>query len=230
MRRFVIGDIHGGYRALKQCLELVNFDYDNDELVCLGDYFDGWPESFLVVKELLKIKNLTPLMGNHDSWVYDMLLNRISRDERNMWLENRGRSTLKEIMDYPNDRESVVSFLKSCKYYHVDKDNNLFIHAGLDIKKTIEENYPRELIWGRSLSHYLIKSTKASGYTIKSIKVLDKYKNVYLGHTYCGEVPLKVANIYLMDSGCGFGDGRLTIMNLDTHEYKQSDILKHLYK
>ena len=29
MREFVIGDIHGGYRALKQVLDRVNFDYEN---------------------------------------------------------------------------------------------------------------------------------------------------------------------------------------------------------
>ena len=29
MKTFVIGDIHGGYKALVQCLERSKFDYEN---------------------------------------------------------------------------------------------------------------------------------------------------------------------------------------------------------
>lgn len=228
--RYVIPDIHGGFRALMQCLELVNFDYDKDELITLGDYFDGHPESIQVIKELLKIKNRVSLMGNHDKWVEDYLLNRMSREDLSCWLENRGKLTKIELDSNPAYKSVILEFLKNCKYYHIDIDNNLFIHAGMDIKKPIEENYPHELIWGRRLSHYLLKSSKYKSYSIKSIKVLEKYNHIFLGHTYCGEKPLKVANIYLMDSGCGFMDGRLTIMNIDTKEYKQSDLLRVLYK
>lgn len=36
-REFVIGDIHGAYRALRQCLTRSDFNYDHDHLICLGD-------------------------------------------------------------------------------------------------------------------------------------------------------------------------------------------------
>ena len=32
-RTFVIGDIHGAYRALRQCLERAEFEYEEDELL-----------------------------------------------------------------------------------------------------------------------------------------------------------------------------------------------------
>lgn len=41
-RRFCIGDIHGAYLAFKQLLDDVNFDYENDKLISLGDIVDGW--------------------------------------------------------------------------------------------------------------------------------------------------------------------------------------------
>ncbi|NJN40909.1 MAG: hypothetical protein HC811_00350 [Flammeovirgaceae bacterium] len=44
MRRFVLGDIHGAYRALRQCLERASFSYDEDLLIALGDVSDGWPD------------------------------------------------------------------------------------------------------------------------------------------------------------------------------------------
>lgn len=61
-----MGDIHGNYKALLQCLKLSDFDYDNDTLIQLGDVVDGHADSFEVVEELLKIKNLISIKGNHD--------------------------------------------------------------------------------------------------------------------------------------------------------------------
>ena len=43
-RKLVIGDIHGGLKALKQVLERANVT-QNDTLIFLGDYVDGWSES-----------------------------------------------------------------------------------------------------------------------------------------------------------------------------------------
>ncbi len=45
MRTFVLGDVHGAARALKQVLERSSFDYSADRLVCLGDVADGWPRN-----------------------------------------------------------------------------------------------------------------------------------------------------------------------------------------
>ena len=37
-KTYVLGDIHGGYLALVQVLNLAGFDYENDTLITLGDY------------------------------------------------------------------------------------------------------------------------------------------------------------------------------------------------
>lgn len=42
-KTFVIGDIHGAYDALLQCLERSEFDYESDRLICLGDICDRRP-------------------------------------------------------------------------------------------------------------------------------------------------------------------------------------------
>ena len=73
MGYFVIGDIHGGFKALKQVLEAANFDYEKDTLVSLGDLCDGWSETHLVIEELQKMKNLVLLRGNHDVWALQAL-------------------------------------------------------------------------------------------------------------------------------------------------------------
>jgi len=66
MKTFTIGDIHGRYKALKEVLKLSKFDYDNDKLIVLGDIVDGGINTYKVVEELLKIKNIIFVLGNHD--------------------------------------------------------------------------------------------------------------------------------------------------------------------
>ena len=49
---YVIGDIHGGLRALKQVLALVPRTSE-DLFVFLGDYVDGWSEASETVSFLI---------------------------------------------------------------------------------------------------------------------------------------------------------------------------------
>lgn len=74
---YVVGDIHGEYQKLKALLTKVNFDYDNDTLISLGDVVDRGSDSYSVIEELLKIKNLIAIQGNHDEcWFNAMQENR----------------------------------------------------------------------------------------------------------------------------------------------------------
>ena len=63
-RKLVIGDIHGGLRALHQIFERAKVSKE-DTLIFLGDYVDGWSESPQVIDFLLEINktnnSLTPL-------------------------------------------------------------------------------------------------------------------------------------------------------------------------
>ena len=56
-RTFVIGDIHGGFKALQQILERANIQA-NDHLIFLGDYVDGWSQSFEVIQHLLDLEKI----------------------------------------------------------------------------------------------------------------------------------------------------------------------------
>jgi serine/threonine protein phosphatase 1 len=47
-RTLVIGDIHGGIKALKQVLQKADVTKE-DTLIFLGDYVDGWSESAEVI-------------------------------------------------------------------------------------------------------------------------------------------------------------------------------------
>jgi serine/threonine protein phosphatase 1 len=55
-RTFVIGDIHGGLKALKQVLQNAAVTKE-DTLIFLGDYVDGWSESVQVISFLIDLHN-----------------------------------------------------------------------------------------------------------------------------------------------------------------------------
>ena len=68
MNTFVIGDIHGGMRALTQILEKAKIS-KADRLIFLGDYVDGWSESPQIINfliELSKTHDCIFIRGNHD--------------------------------------------------------------------------------------------------------------------------------------------------------------------
>ena len=80
MRTLVIGDIHGGLRALHQILERAKVSL-NDKLIFLGDYVDGWSQSPEVIDLLISMKethNIICIRGNHD----DLSLIHISEPTR----------------------------------------------------------------------------------------------------------------------------------------------------
>ena len=74
-RTFAIGDIHGGLRAIKELLEIIAVT-QNDHLIFLGDYVDGWSDSAETVFFLMDLKKkykCTFIRGNHDDLCYEWL-------------------------------------------------------------------------------------------------------------------------------------------------------------
>jgi serine/threonine protein phosphatase 1 len=221
MNKFVIGDIHGAYRALIQCLEKARFDYENDRLICIGDVYDGWSEARQSVDELLKIRNLVYILGNHDQWTLDWAL---TGKENTAWLFQGGIATIVSYQGKMIKRHK--DFLINAKLYHVE-NNKLFVHAGI-IPGIALHRQDREILTGdRTFVEVAYTHSRADS----NIK-FTKYNEVYVGHTptlrYGMDYPLKCGEIWLMDTGAGW-NGRLTIMNVDTKEYFQSDPTPSLY-
>ena len=76
-RTLVIGDIHGGLKALIQVLERAKVT-PNDTLIFLGDYVDGWSESAPTIQYLIELSERQEcifIKGNHDVWCEDYLRN-----------------------------------------------------------------------------------------------------------------------------------------------------------
>ena len=68
-RTLAIGDIHGGFKAFTQVLERAAVT-ENDTLIFLGDYVDGWSESSQIIQFLIELAEKQEcifIKGNHDA-------------------------------------------------------------------------------------------------------------------------------------------------------------------
>ena len=234
MRTLVIGDIHGGLRALIQVLERASVSVD-DLLIFLGDYVDGWSESAQTIEyviDLAEKQSCIFIKGNHDEWCEEWL--RSGRGE-GVWLFHGGRETLDSYDTFNNDRKQRhLNFFEQMKLYHIDKQNRLFIHAGFtSMHGPQKEVYSSNFTWDRTLWEVAITTNKHLKKTsLFYPKRLKLFHEIYIGHTptlyYNETIPMQGCNVWNIDTGAAF-TGKLTIMDIDTKEFWQSEPVKDLY-
>lgn len=246
MRTFVIGDIHGAYRALKQVLEHCGIDRKKDRLIVLGDVCDGWTETYECVEELLTIENRIDLLGNHDEWFVRWLNGAPHPDH---WIQG-GYATAESYMRHAECEQAMSGsrhygymttllpadipfahrvFFTGMHLYHV-QDNRAFVHAGFNRDYTLEDNEqscPYVLYWDRDLW----KQARSAGKTGK-LKTAEDFAEIFIGHTTCENIdamrPVFAGGVWNLDTGGGWS-GKLTIMEVETKEYWQSDVVTTLY-
>lgn len=233
MRTFVMGDIHGMFGQLLTALKMVDFDYDNDRLIQLGDVVDRGPNSYLCVEELLKIKNLIAIRGNHDATFRDSI---VKGDLMSNPLYNQGgRETRQSYYKHCHERDNgeivvpdshIEFFLNTQKNYWIDENNNLFVHGGFNRHEAIDNQPELVYYWDRDLFLSAL-SYKAMKDNEHPFKIKGDFKTIWVGHTptiyWNDPLPINAANIWNIDTGCGKGiNYKLTIMNVDTEEYWQA--------
>jgi serine/threonine protein phosphatase 1 len=142
---------------------------------------------------------------------------------------------------------SHQKFFRNNHLYYKDEYNRLFIHAGwanpnLTLRE-VQQNNPREFYWDRELW------TKANKNPDGRIKFAEPVIEIFKGHTsttnYFNQEYYTASNIIIpegepittpmfadilvnLDTGAG-NIGKLTIMDVDTHEYWQSDSVSAIY-
>lgn len=234
MRTLVIGDIHGGLRALLQVFERAQVT-PKDRLVFLGDYVDGWSESPAVLDFLIQLQATHPcvfMRGNHDELLCDWLHE--SKDNL-MWYRHGGESTVNAYAKVDAlTKKKHVAFLQSLENYYLDGQNRLFVHAGFtNMNGVAFEHFPKLFYWERTLWEMALaldKNLKPD--SVLYPRRLKLYKEIYIGHTPVTQIeentPIQMASVWNVDTGAAF-TGPLTVLDVDTKRYWQSDPLPDLY-
>jgi serine/threonine protein phosphatase 1 len=251
MRSFLMVFIHGGYKALQQCLQRSGFQHDRDTLIQLGDITDGYADVFDCVEELLKIRHLVAIKGNHDDWFLEFLQTGIHPRH---WTQG-GEGTLRSYLLAAGKEDAIPvaeyihplalnpldvpaahrHFFKHQRLYYIDARNNCYVHGGFNRQESFYLQEPATYYWDRqlwleALSWQAANKNKTLTGTFKMRTVFNE---IFIGHTrtiiWGTDKPMKAANVYDVDTGGG-GGGRLTIMNVLTKECWQSDPVNELYQ
>lgn len=236
-RRFVIGDIHGNLKALLQLFERSGFDPKVDIAYFLGDVVDGYGGDWDCI-ELLMQYRVVNLLGNHDSlFIKNLKEGRPDKlMERTLESFEEKIGTIDHWMDLP---EHIRRFFDNGKYYlelyptekeqrfYKKADRILLFHGGFNrhYKLTEQPQTPRGNIfnWDRDLwLSALGYEQMDTDYPYKSCEV---YNRIYIGHTptlYVNDkdefIHLHGARVINVDTGGGFAEGRVCMLNIDNHD------------
>lgn len=248
-RTLVLGDQHGAYKAVQQVLGASGFNLETDLIINLGDVVDGWPHSAELVQfwiDLEKKCSFKPifLRGNHDDWAWEWIQTGIKKD---MWINQGGQSTYDSYQKCRHfDFDAHYNFFKYLHHYYIDDQNRLFLHAGFTSHRGVkDEIHKPNFWWDRTLWESAVAAKRVKD-PLHIPKRFKNYKEIYIGHTTTvnwdykknwdenGKLGTKIVtpmnshNVWNLDTGCGFA-GKLTIMDINSKEYWQSDFVNTLY-
>ncbi|GAB2841057.1 metallophosphoesterase family protein [Ferruginibacter profundus] len=233
-RTLVIGDIHGGLKALRQVFEKARVTRD-DKIIFLGDYVDGWSESAGVMDYIIALSNTNEcifIKGNHDVWTEEWL--RTGEADRT-WLFHGGQETVNSYTTATTEQKKLhLNFLEQMPFYYIDEQNRLFIHAGFtSMHGPQKEFHNSNFSWDRTLwETALVMDKRIKKDSVLFPKRLKLFSEIYIGHTptlyYNEDTPMQGCNVWNLDTGAAF-TGKLSIMDIDTKQFWQSEMVNKLY-
>lgn len=233
-KTYVIGDIHGGFKALIQVLERAGVS-SSDTLIFLGDYVDGWSQPVEVVDFLINLSNKQPcyfIQGNHEELLLQWLKN---QKDNPLWRQHGGESSIKAYQNVSDaTRQKHIKFFENLQPYYLDEQKRLFVHAGFSNLKGVDYEYFTNFFWwDRTLWELALATDKQLSVSESAYPArLKIYHEIFIGHTpttHFGEtVPMNRQNVWNIDTGAAF-DGKLTIMDVNSKQFWQSDCLQDLY-
>ena len=164
-----------------------------------------------------KKPNVIVLRGNHEQMMLDFYVN---GDPTWTYGNNGSKETEPKMNAWFNEeaglKEKVLNFLDSLPLYHRIKIKNkeyFICHAGINPKNSLDEQVADDLLWTRGFyKYYHGETTIVVGHTpVQSLDLPAK--------------PIKVPsrNVYLIDTGSFFDEGRISCIDLVSGRVWRSD-------
>lgn len=201
---YVVGDLHGCYSLLMQELQNINFDFQNDVLICTGDLVDRGEENLACIS-LLDQPWFYTVRGNHEEMCikspHDPKIKDIHARNGGEWFYQLSQTQRLEIIELFKQLPLVIEVQlehKKIGVVHADID----IHNWNAFKQDISQGDYKisgvtsaysNALWGRGRirnhsEHY------------DNVENIDE---IYLGHTIVKE-HTKIDNCHYIDVGSSF--------------------------
>lgn len=206
MRLIAIGDIHGESSYLTKILEAINPTIE-DTIVFLGDYIDRGPDSKGVIDQIVELHQKCKvhlILGNHEEMTLAAYAG--GKSDHNFWCKFGGLEMLSsyEVSHVSKLPSEYWRFIANCVDF-VETEKHIFIHATCDPNLPLNENSATKLRWDRFPKN---PSPHISG------------KKIICGHSVQKDI-LDLGFLACIDTGCGFPEGKLTALDVNSNEYWQ---------
>lgn len=225
----MIGDIHNEAKKLNSILEQIQMESD-DEVIVLGDLFDRGGNDADPLGVYFTLSGIQGkciwIRGNHDQWLADYIEKYFSLSERKR--RDMG-SYFYNSFDLIKQRMTETDMLNLADLIHglplwqeidIDEKKFLMAHAMTSYPSVKEPddyymmgNWELESFFLEGMGNYI----SLCGHTVtdnipwkKTGRYLDEYEHsIWVNDK---------ENVYLLDCGCGFADGKLACICLETGE------------
>lgn len=222
-RTFVIGDLHGELDKLYEAMERVDFNYDEDLIISVGDLVDRGPNSLecfnLIYKSWFK-----SVRGNHEQFCLDRMYGNtmasVHEGNGGEWFSRLPEDVQYKIADRVAQMPIILTLNKNDKRYgFVHGDIPLSIYDWDDLIEQLQgkhkESFSVNCLWGRTR----IKQTMnmPMSMTVGRPEAIKNVDMIYLGHTVIKTDVVVNGNLHFIDTGATFGDfgfGKLTMIEL----------------
>lgn len=221
-RTIVIGDVHGCYRELMLLLEKIKYDESQDRLIFAGDLVDRGPNSAEVVRWVREAHArtnglVTCIMGNHDDKHFRYFKHVLKRRAHENYRIPMRFSMDKIIVQNAMDDADLEFLGRLPVYVHLEVQDWLVVHAGLEPSKPLEEQDAGKISHIRFLNPDTLKTVSLDeNYlpppgSIYWTECYDLPHNVVYGHNVhalSGAMITRKSNgaqLVGLDTGCCFG-------------------------
>lgn len=224
-RDFVVGDIHGMYRALARLLTGLAFDPAADRLFAVGDLVDRGPDSPAALTWLNECPWFHPVRGNHDQMLLDSEAEQqgIHGEEWSVWALNDNGWW--ESVPGPQRREFAERFARLPFAIEIECDSGIvaLVHADVPEDRTWDAFCAALRAGSRADSYHAIWSRRRweqlalapAGGVVPPVEGTPV--RVICGHTAVRAV-MRHANLWNIDTGAGragvWPDARLSAVRI----------------
>lgn len=225
-RVLAVSDLHGENDKFIDLLKQTEYNPANDLLVVCGDLIDRGTQNIDTVRTCQKLQQQGAILlkGNHEQFaeecIQDMILEKPSEALRLWTYHNGGSNTYDELLNLSNKQlKDLLNFIQKMPSYFA-VGNYIFVHAGVNSKKPIEQNNEDDLVWcdddfyfkpaykGKTVIFGHIPTFLLATPEKRNSKDYRRYTKVWYDRTYKDKIGI--------DCGSVFG-GRLAALELPSY-------------